>query len=321
MFTRSNRTREQRKSAARGRESSKISTQTTRHATYRRAPKVRDGGTAMKLKTLRAIALTGAIALTAACSPGTDGAKGAEGGDKPAESAPADSETGADNGGEDNANEGAASGREVPEECASLTLATGETYKGKDLAYCVTAALTSYGSGMMDMSGDELQGTVQYTYTPDYSFSVEGEANGSAVKLVYNGEGIWADHGNGWIKGDTESDDYEVQMVGMVAEVYKAYANPAVTAAMIAGADTWTADAKTEVRTTPAGDKIETIRIANSEPFTWNEIEVKEFVLWYGEGWVPVSSEATSGLPGFPAATVGQEFYELGSDITIESPQ
>ena len=38
----------------------------------------------MKLKTLRAIALTGAIALTAACSPGTDGAKGAEGGDKPA---------------------------------------------------------------------------------------------------------------------------------------------------------------------------------------------------------------------------------------------
>lgn len=271
----------------------------------------------MKYKSLMALTLVGAVALLPACSspdeesaPQASQSSGAANSDAPTEPTPAPAEA-----------EPAPKEREIPAECASLTLAPDQTYTGAALSKCVAQALVSFGSGKMDMSGVDLDGTVQFTYDPNYSFEVAGTSNGTDVKLVYTNDVMWVDTGGGWVKGDIESSNQEEMLAGVAGEMYRIYADPSMTAELIASGPEWQADSATATKTLPSGEEVETFRIANTAPFDWHDFQVEEFVFWYGADWVPVASQATSSVWDMPAMTYSQDFYELGADISILPPQ
>jgi hypothetical protein len=210
--------------------------------------------------------------------------------------------------------------RVVPSECAALTLDTDVTYTGQELGACVATALASFGSGRMDMIGTAQDGTASFTYDPDYNFQVVGTSDGGPLSIIYTDGTMWVDTGNGWVKGDPESDDPTEQMAGVIGELYRVFSDPAVTADLIAATDGWTSDPERALRTLPTGDDINAVRITNDEPFTWQGFQVQELILWYGDEWVPVGTQATSSIEGLAPETVTQEFYDLGADIEIAAP-
>lgn len=216
----------------------------------------------------------------------------------------------------DAATEAPAASREVPAECASLTLAGGTTYSGKELGACVSTTLASFGSGRMRMFGDDLDGTVDFTYTPEYSFSVVGKNGGDTIRMSYNDGTIWVDQGKGPVRGDVESENQEEMLAGLVAEMYRAYSDPAMYADLVQSSKGWTADAGTKAVELPDGSSVDSFRIVSDKPFTWHDAPIDEYVVEFGADWVPVSAAATMSLMG-TSATVTQHFYDLGADITI----
>lgn len=216
----------------------------------------------------------------------------------------------------DAATEVPAASREVPAECASLALAGGATYSGEALCACVAEALPSYGSGRMRMFGDDLDGTVAFTYTPAYSFSVEGKNAGDTIRMTYNDGEVWVDQGKGPVRGDMKSEKQEEMLAGFVAEMYRSYSDPAMYADLVRSSKGWTADAGTKAVELPDGSSVDSFRIVSDKPFTWHDAPVDEYVLEFGADWVPVSAAATMSVLG-QSSTVTQHFYDLGADITI----
>ncbi len=210
--------------------------------------------------------------------------------------------------------------RAVPVECESLTLGTDVTYSGQELGACVSTALASFGSGRMNMIGTAQDGTASFTYDPDYNFQVVGTSDGSPLSIIYTDGTMWVDTGTGWVKGDPDSSDPAEQMAGVIGELYRVFSDPAMTADLIASTDGWTSDSERALRTLPTGDDINAVRITNDAPFTWLGFQVQELILWYGDDWVPVGTQATSSVEGLGSDTVTQEFYDLGADIEITAP-
>lgn len=272
----------------------------------------------MKSKFFTSLALATSITLLAGCSSPQDGQP-----NTPSESASDNASTPAEEPTPEpqpTEAEPAAPVREVPSECSALTLDFNTTYSGAEFSKCVTAALTSFGSGRMDMYGDDLNGNVNFTYAPDYSFEVTGTSNGQATKLVYVGTEMWVDNGAGWIKGDINSSNQEEMLAGLAGELYRIYADPAMTAELIAGAQEWRSGAEFEMRGLPSGDTVEAYRIVNTQPFAWHDMQIQEFVMYYRKDWVPVGSSATSSMGGMAPMTYAQDFWDLGADISIKPP-
>lgn len=209
-----------------------------------------------------------------------------------------------------------AAAREVPAECAALPLAGGGTYTGKALGACVATTLPSYGSGRMRMFGDDLDGTVAFTYTPEYAFEVVGKNGPESIRMTYNDGTIWVDQGDGPVRGDVESDKQEEMLAGLVAEMYRVYSDPAMYADLVQSSKAWTADSGTKAVELPDGSSVDAFRIVSDEPFTWNEAPIDEYVVEFGADWVPVSAAATMSVMG-QRSTITQLFYDLGADITI----
>ncbi|MGP7959415.1 hypothetical protein ACTVCO_01190 [Sanguibacter sp. A247] len=263
------------------------------------------------------VAVAGIAMVLAGCSGGTPGATSPSGVTvAPVTPAPA----GADATSPATATAPAAErpgARQLPAECASLDLAPGAHLGGKGLGACVSRALVSYGSGRMEMTGEQLAGTVAFTYDPDYAFRVEGEGATGAIRMSYVDGEIWLDDGSGPVRGDADSDDMGTRLAGFAGEAYRALSDPALTADLVAASDGWTVAADRESRTLPDGSTVEAFRIVSDKPFTWNEMPVTEYVLWYGDDWVPVGAQGTVAVFGTSATSV-QTFYDLGADITIE---
>lgn len=274
------------------------------------------------MRTRTIIVAAAVAALLAGCSGGatSDGTPSGSAGAPPASGAPSTSAPSATVPGEASpgtpgAEEPAASS-EVPAECASLTLAGGETYSGTELGACVAAMLPSYGSGRMHMFGDDIDGTVAFTYTPLYSFSVEGRTGSGPVRMTYHDGEIWVDQGSGPVRGDVTSDKQDEKLAGFVAEMYRIYSDPAMYADLVSASKGWTADSGTTTVKLPDGSSVESFRIVSDKPFTWHEMPVTEYVVEFGADWVPVSATGTTAFAG-QSTTVTQLFYDLGADITI----
>lgn len=205
--------------------------------------------------------------------------------------------------------------RAVPTECASLDLAFGATLDGTALGACVATALSSYGSGRMHLT-TESDGVIEFVYDPEYDFRGTIATDTGEMTLVFVDGEMWMDSGAGFIKGDLESGDVDEQMVGVTAELYRAYSDVRETAKLIQSQPTWNVSgAKESVDVN--GESVEAYRITSAGAFTWNEMPVAEFVLWYGEDWVPVGTEATMSVAGM-SSTQSQRFFDLGDDIVIE---
>lgn len=211
--------------------------------------------------------------------------------------------------------------RSIPSECSGITLEFGATISGADLSNCVPVALSSYETGRMHMFGEGLDGTIDFTYRPDYEFSLTGENAGEQMQLVLVDDAMWMNMEGSWIKGDLESSDPDVYQAGMIAEMYRALADPRMTAQMIAGGSTWVVSDALVPYTLPNGETVEAFEIANSSPISFEGMTLQDFTLYYGADWKPVASIYTSSFGNLGEASSTQEFFDLGADITISAPQ
>lgn len=208
--------------------------------------------------------------------------------------------------------------RQVPASCAALTLAPGAVLDGVSLGECVSQALSSYGSGTMRMTG-ETYGDVDFTYDPTYSF--HGDLSGPDGPLILtfvDGE-MWVDSGDGPVKGDLQSEDPEEKMVGVAAALYRVYSDLEQTAELVRAQPVWRVEEARDQVSLPDGQIVESYRIVSDGPFTWNEMPVSEFILWFGDDWVPVGDQATINAFGQPMTHV-QHFFDLGKPVTITPP-
>ncbi|WP_040167579.1 hypothetical protein [Microbacterium gorillae] len=211
-----------------------------------------------------------------------------------------------------------AEGRTVPAQCASLDLAPGAHFAGATLGECVAVALSSYGSGRM-MLDDDLSGTVDFTYAPDYAFQGTVTGPSGEARVVYVGGKMWMDTGSGFVEGDPESSDPQVRMVGAVAALYAHFSDVRQTADFVRAQPGWSVAAERKPITLPGGTTVDAYEIVSDGAFTWNEVPVDEMVLRYGEDWVPVGVQATVSAFG-STVTQSQTFFDLGVPITITAP-
>lgn len=205
--------------------------------------------------------------------------------------------------------------REVPTVCAALDLSLGAQLDGDPFGECVSLALASFGSGKMKISG-ETTGEFEFTYAPDYN--VQGEITSSTVpvRIAFVGNDMWIDSGNGPIKGDPNSENSEEVMAAVAGELTRQYADLRQTAELMQGQPIWNiADTKESI-TLANGDLVDAYRIVSASPFEWNGIPIAEFVAWFDDGWVPLSTQATVEIMGM-AGTNSQHFYDLGEPVTI----
>ncbi|MBP1324984.1 hypothetical protein JOF28_000216 [Leucobacter exalbidus] len=205
--------------------------------------------------------------------------------------------------------------REVPASCAALDLQPGATLDGAALGTCVSEALSSYGSGKMRVTADS-SGDVEFTYNPTYEFQGTLEGSDGAVKISYVDGVIWIDQGTGPVKGDLESENLEEQLAGAAGELYRIYSDLEQTKQMIQAQPSWTVEEGQDLIELPSGEIVESFRITSDEAFSWHEMPFSEFILWFGEDWVPVGDQASIDIQGMQS-THTQHFYDLGVPVTI----
>lgn len=205
--------------------------------------------------------------------------------------------------------------REVPEACAELELALGAQLEGVALGECVSQALSSYGTGKMEISG-ETTGEVEFSYDPDFSVQGELQSPTGPVKLAYVDGEMWIDSGSGPVKGDAESAVLEEQLAAVAGELTRMYADIEQTVQLIQAQPVWRVAEDFETVELRDGELVEAYKIVSGGAFSWHEIPVSELTVWYGEDWVPLSTKATVEMMGM-RSTNGQRFYDLGEPVTI----
>lgn len=206
----------------------------------------------------------------------------------------------------------------APAACTSIAIAPGATLTGAALGACVEEALSSFGSGRMLLTGDQLAGTIAFTYSPRFSFAGELESGDGPVELTFVDETMWVDYGDGPIRGDATSAVTDEQMAGIAGELYRVFSDPAFAGDLIASSPSWTVDTAPARHTLPTGE-VDAYRIVSAAPFAWYDIPVQEYVLWVAPDWTPVAAQSTSDVLS-ARATVTQDFYDLGEPITVTAP-
>ncbi|MFF9352686.1 hypothetical protein [Streptomyces sp. NPDC014734] len=206
--------------------------------------------------------------------------------------------------------------REVPESCAALDLKPGAKLDGAALGVCVSEALSSYGSGKMRLTADTF-GDIEFTYDPKYSFQGEMQGTNGPFKMTFLDDVMWIDNGSGPVKGDPKSDDPEERLVGATGQLYRIYSDLEQTAEMVKSQPVWKVDEALDQISLPNGESVKSYKIVSDGPFNWNKIPVSEFILWFGDDWMPVGDQASVDFMG-TKGTHTQNFYDLGEPVTIK---
>ncbi|MFB7917374.1 hypothetical protein [Streptomyces sp. NPDC056061] len=210
----------------------------------------------------------------------------------------------------------------TPAECGGLQLKGDATFAGPALSKCLVAAMNAYGSGTESVQSGEESGTSQFVFgdEPALSGSMTGPEGEKA--FVFKGDDEWIKTpGLGkWVKGDKNSTDPQEQIVAATGKLYRALADPAMTAQMIASAPEWTVERERPVISLDNGEDVTAWRIVNKKPYTFLGSEVREHILWFGDDFTPYGGQAESRAAGVLATTT-QRFYDLGEPVTIEPPE
>ncbi|MFE3942769.1 hypothetical protein ACFXPV_13010 [Streptomyces sp. NPDC059118] len=210
----------------------------------------------------------------------------------------------------------------TPAECDGLQLKGGTTLAGSDLSKCLVAALKAYGSGTESVQSGDESGTSRFVFgdEPALAGSMTGPEGEKAY--VFKGEDEWIKTpGLGkWVKGDKNSSDPQEQIVAATGKLYRALADPEVTAQMIASAPEWTVEQERPVISLENGEDVTAWRIVNKKPYTFLGAAVREHILWFGDDFTPYGGQAESRAGGVLSTTT-QHFYDLGKPVTIEAPE
>lgn len=203
----------------------------------------------------------------------------------------------------------------APTECTTLDLTPGATLDGAGLGACVQTALSSYGSGRESIEGGTGTGEIVFHYTPRFEFQGTLTTPEGDVHMTFVDEVMWIDRGTGWIRGDVTSEDLEEQMAGVAGELYRMFSDPSMAADMIGSSASWVVGPLEEF---PLGDGTvsSSHRITSSAAFSWNDIPVSQYSVWFEADWTPTGSEATIQMMGI-SDTTRQTYYDLGEPIEI----
>ncbi|MGP6169810.1 hypothetical protein ACTU6U_14050 [Microbacterium sp. A196] len=202
-----------------------------------------------------------------------------------------------------------------PVECTTLDLTPGATLDGQGLGACVQTALSSYGSGRESIAGGTGTGEIVFRYTPRFEFQGTLTTSEGDVHMTFIDDSMWIDRGAGWIRGDVTSEDLEEQMAGVAGELYRVFSDPSMAAEMIGSSPTWVVG---PVEDFPLGDGTvsSSHRITSSAGFSWNEIPISQYSVWFEADWTPTGSEATIQMMGI-SDTTRQTYYDLGEPVEI----
>ncbi|MGW2184114.1 hypothetical protein ACWCXX_40455 [Streptomyces sp. NPDC001732] len=210
----------------------------------------------------------------------------------------------------------------TPSECDGLQLKGGTTLAGSALSKCLVAALKAYGSGTEAVQSGDESGTSRFLFgdEPALAGSMTGPEGEKAY--VFKGEDEWIKTpGLGkWVKGDKNSSDPQEQIVAATGKLYRALADPEMTAQMIASAPEWTVEQERPVLSLENGEDVTAWRIVNKKPYTFMGAAVREHILWFGDDFTPYGGQAESRTAGVMSTTT-QHFYDLGKPVTIEAPE
>ncbi|MFS0866685.1 hypothetical protein AB3M83_05030 [Microbacterium sp. 179-B 1A2 NHS] len=206
---------------------------------------------------------------------------------------------------------------DVPVECESLTVPPGGTVSGEDLGPCLQAALVLADTGTLTLSGDELGGTVQYRHRPDFAFSGELETGDGAVAMSFVDGVMMLDSGDGPVVGDPESDDPDEQLAGVTGELYRVFSDPGFIADFIAAGETWEIGSETEELSPAGGDAVTAVRARSTAPFSWYDIPIDSYTVFFAEDFTPVSASSTTGFLGH-TSSITQDFSGVGEPVSIE---
>lgn len=204
----------------------------------------------------------------------------------------------------------------APDECTAIDVSPGATVSGDELGACIQTALSSFGTGKETISGAELGGEIQFRYTPDFEFQGSLETGDGPVEITFLDGTMWIDSGSGPVKGDAESADPDEQMAGITGELYRVFSDPSFAGDLIAASPTWTVASAQESITLANGEAVPATRITSDAPFSWYDLPVQKYVVWFADDWTPVAAEGTASFFG-ASSTVTQQYYDLGEPVEI----
>ncbi|MFF2007649.1 hypothetical protein ACFVWY_01055 [Streptomyces sp. NPDC058195] len=218
------------------------------------------------------------------------------------------------------AQDDSASAYTTPATCEALTLKAGATIPGKGLAACVVDAMEAYGTGTEYVLSNDQSGTARFRFGDDPAMAGENDGTGGKkTSYVFLGDEEWIKNDGSWVKGDPEGDSKAV-MVASIAKLYRALADPKVTADVIGSSPTWKVEPEKDVIALENGENANALRIVSAEPFQWNGAKMSEYILWMKDDATPVGAQGTSTVGGVQSTT-SQHFYDLGKPVTIEPPE
>lgn len=197
-----------------------------------------------------------------------------------------------------------------------LQIDTSEpTVDGTTLGTCINDALYAIGTfkASSNMSGEPMEAEIRLR--PD--IALHGTSPDSEVVYL---DGIAYDNdGDGWVKGDIESDDSEEYVAGLAGQALLAAFAGDIMKQTIAACPVWNIETGTKKITLPNDIVVDARVFACAGPVDMLGTVVDPMSVWMGADWTPYGYQSTT--TGYGQVIEGVSYYyDHGKPVEIEAP-
>jgi hypothetical protein len=188
------------------------------------------------------------------------------------------------------------------------------------LAACVEGFSRAAGSGHEYLLSGDSSGEVDFVYGASSQMAGTMTGPDGVTSFVLTADDAWVTIDGAWVHGDPASTDPAEVLAGTIGQAYRAASEPAVGAAMIAAAPSWTVQTAQDVVTLQDGSEVHAWRLQADEPFAaLGGAQVQEMIVWLAPGHVVVGNQATVDVGGVQTTTL-QQYSRWGLPVTIAPP-
>lgn len=195
----------------------------------------------------------------------------------------------------------------------------GATVSGAVLADCVVAFSRAARFGKESVLTGDASGLARFEFADAASLAGTRTDPNGETSFAVTPDGAWITVDGAWVRGDPDSADPQAVLAAGIGEVYRAAADPRVTANLVAASAGWQEQTAQDVISLDNGVDQPAWRLQVLEPFTWAGLTVQEMILWMADGHVVVGTQGTSDAGGVLSTTT-QHFYDWGEPVSIEPP-
>jgi hypothetical protein len=207
---------------------------------------------------------------------------------------------------------------DAPASCAKLGLEPRADVQGRRLAACVADGLEKAGSGVQELRGEDLQGTLRFTWGDEVAYAGEVRSSDGALGLVVVPPTTWVDLDGAWTKADPNGSPDEV-VAADVGGLYAQAADPGAAVDLLSGSRSWSVGRNPEPVKRPDGSRVTAWRLESS-PFSADGAQVSDAVVWLDESLAPVAMQATVTADGTTSTTT-RHFVDLGEPQQVRAPR